>query len=186
MASGSDNLGQPARQQGKWEMIGPPGCPLMFRRTLLAGRLGKLLVHRFVPGATDKDPHDHPRPFLTIVLRGGYGDFALCATCRSSAVRGWLLGDPSDDWRRAQPMRLCPDCGGSEQRVDRLRAPALRFRCAEHAHVTEVHPDGALTLVIMGPLRRDWGFWREGRWWPWRSYERRFGLGFRCEDDVVA
>lgn len=55
-------------------------------------------------------------------------------------------------------------------------------RCAEHAHITRVHHDGAITLVVMGRLRREWGFWRLGQWFHVHEYERRFGLNWRCED----
>lgn len=143
----SDNAGKPARSIGSREIIGPPGCPIMYRRTLLSGRLGKLLWHEFFAGSSDKDPHDHPRSFLTIVLQGGYDD-----------VR-------------------------ADGHVDHVRAPTIRYRRATHAHITRVGPTGAKTLVLMGPLRRDWGFVRDGRWWDWRSYELRFGMGFRCEDE---
>jgi hypothetical protein len=125
--------GKPARKEGCWEVIGPPDCPLLLRRTLLSGRFGKLLWHRFMPGASDKAHHDHPRPFVTLVLRGGYDD-------------------------------LQPD--GTRER---LRAPAIRYRPAEHAHITRVHDDGATTVVVMGPLARAWGFWHDGSWWPWRD-----------------
>lgn len=147
MTTSAQNAGQPAEAVGKWERIGPPECPLMFRRTLLGGRFGKLLWHRFMPAATDKDPHDHPRSFVTVVLRGGYDDIQPDGT------------------------------------VQTLRAPAIRYRPAAHAHITRVHEDGATTVVVMGPLVRAWGFVRDGRWWPWRDYEQEFGLGFRCEDD---
>jgi hypothetical protein len=73
--------GQAARKLGDgWEVIGPPACPILLRRTLLEGRLGKVLWHRFLPGASDKDPHDHPRSFVTVVLRGGYDDIRLDGT----------------------------------------------------------------------------------------------------------
>jgi hypothetical protein len=139
--------GQPARKEGKWEVIGPEDCPLFFRREFVATRWLKVMLHRFMPGATDKDPHDHPRSFVTFVLRGGY-----------------------DDVRR-------------DGRVEWLRAPAIRYRPAEHEHLTRVHNDGATTVVIMGPVRRQWGFWRRGRWWFWRDYEAVFGLAWRCDDD---
>lgn len=138
--------GEPARVEGKWEVIGPADCPLMFRRTLLSGRLGKLLLHRFVPGASDRDCHDHPRSFVTLVVRGGYDD--------------------------VQP----------DGTVERLRAPAIRYRPAAHAHITHVHGDGATTVVVMGRLVRAWGFVRAGRWFAWRDYEQRFGLSWRCEE----
>lgn len=133
--------------EGKWEVIGPPDCPLMFRRTLLeGGRFGKLLLHRFVPGANDRDCHDHPRSFVTLVLRGGYDDIQPDGT------------------------------------VERLRAPTIRYRPAAHTHITRVHTDGATTVVVMGRLVRAWGFLREGRWFAWRDYERRFGLSWRCDE----
>lgn len=136
----------PHSPDGPWELIGPTECPIMWRRTLISGKLGKLLVHRFMPNASDKDCHDHPRSFVTLVLRGGYDD--------------------------VQP----------DGTVDHVYAPAIRYRRAEHAHITKVGPDGALTVVVMGPLRRAWGFFREGRWFDWRSYERVFGLNWRCDE----
>lgn len=131
---------------GKWEIIGPIDCPIMWRWTVLSGRFGKCLVHRFSPNARDKDPHDHPSSFVTIVLRGGYDDIKPDGT------------------------------------VDRLRAPAARFRSAEHAHITKVGPQGALTIVVMFRKRRAWGFWRDGLWFEWSRYERIFGLNWRCDE----
>lgn len=131
------------------EVIGVPECPLMYRWTLLdcGKRIGKVMLHYFLPTQRDRDHHDHPRSFVTLVLRGGYDDI--------------------------QP----------NGHVDRVRAPTIRFRQATHAHITVAGPRGAWTLVVMGPLRRDWGFIRDGRWWPWRRYEERYGLNFRCEAD---
>lgn len=127
------------------EVIGQPECPILHRRTLVSTRLGKILWHYFLPTSRDRDPHDHPASFLTIVLWGGYDDVSPDGT------------------------------------VDRLRAGSIRRRQAEHTHTTYAGPRGARTLVLMGPKRKDWGFLREGRYWPWRVYERRFGHGFRCE-----
>lgn len=150
--------GQPARKfskpdtraghspDGRWELIGPADCPIMWRWTIVSGRHGKLLLHRFMPGASDKDCHDHPSSFVTVVLHGGYDD--------------------------VQP----------DGTVDEVRAPTLRFRRAEHAHITKVGPRGATTVVVMGPKRRSWGFFRDGRWWAWKHYERKFGLNWRCDE----
>lgn len=143
---GTHRPGEPAPKKGSWEEIGPPDCPIMYRRTLVANRLFKVLWHEFMPNASDEAHHDHPRSFWTIVLRGGYLD------CR---VDG---------------------------KVDRVYAPAVRFRRAEHAHITKVSPRGAITLCIMGPQRRDWGFWREGHWYDWRRFEHLFGLNWRCPE----
>lgn len=140
-------VGEKAHVTGGWEIIGPTACPILARKTLVEAKRFKVLWHVFLPDASDHDCHDHPRPFITIALRGGYDD--------------------------VQP----------DGTVDRVRAPAVRYRPASHAHITRVGPLGCTTLCLMGPVRREWGFWREGRWWEWRSYERMFGLNFRCERD---
>ena len=130
------------------EVIGPPGCPILFRRTLVSNRFFKILLHEFLPKASDRDPHDHPRGFFTFVYRGDYIDV-----------------QPDGRW-------------------EWLRAPSFAFRRATHAHTTTVGPNGCKTLVIMGPLRRDWGFFRAGKWYPWRVYESLFDHGgFRCPDE---
>lgn len=139
-----DNRGEPALVVNGVEIIGPPECPLMARRTLVSRRSFKVLLHEFFPNASDEAHHDHPRSFLTFVYQGGYDD-------------------------------LQPDGN-----VDHVYAPAIRYRRAEHAHITKVGPDGAKTLVIMGRLRREWGFIRDGKWYEWRRFERLFGLNWRC------
>jgi hypothetical protein len=146
--------GEPAPKTGRWlprEEIGPPECPIMHRWTLLSTRFGKLMLHHFLPNADDRAEHDHPASFLTIVLRGGYVDYA-------------------------------------EGRAnDRLRVGSVRFRSAEHRHRTHVSPRGCWTIVLMGPKRREWGFWAhylgQRRWLPWRDHEHIFGFGMRCPED---
>jgi hypothetical protein len=166
----------PHAPPGRWELIGPTDCPLMWRWTLLATRWGKVMVHRFVGGATDKDPHDHPAAFVTLVLRGGYDDVQPCSACEGGGEVGQVPGTWSDLGRGY----TCGTCRGAGEHVDVVRAPTLRHRPATHAHLTRVHPDGALTLVIMGRKVRAWGFLRRGAWYAWQEYERRFGLNWRC------
>lgn len=166
----------------KREVIGQADCPLMYRWTLvnLGDRIGKLMIHYFLPTARDRDYHDHPRSFLTFVLRGGYEDTSRCVRCEGTGAMplfGLALGVGLHD------KVLCSKCGGTGRIIDEVRAPTFRFRRADHAHITMARQDGAWSLVVMGPLRRDWGFWREGMWWPWRRYEDAFGGSFRCEKD---
>lgn len=143
----------------KAELIGAPDCPLLFRWTLyddtkwyfipLAKTLPwlfdwKLMVHFFVPYAEDTDPHDHPRSFATLVIKGGYLDIV-------------------------------------DGKVERMERGRFRFRRSTHAHITAASSAGAWTIVVMGPLERPWGFIKNGRWWPWKKYEKEFGLSFRCD-----
>lgn len=55
------------------EEIGPPACPMM-RRWVLQTPLGGLRLHHFLRGDGDRNPHDHPFGFVTLVLRGSYVD----------------------------------------------------------------------------------------------------------------
>lgn len=47
--------------------------------------------------------------------------------------------------------------------ADYLRAPAVRWRPAEHRHTVYPNPHGgAWTIVATGKRRRTWGFWEAG------------------------
>jgi hypothetical protein len=190
------------------EVIGPPECPLLHRWTLLnlGPRVGKLMVHRFLPNADDRAVHDHPRPFLTFVLRGAYDDMAPCPFCAGEArwrvcalcklappMPGrtdvglpvcscrsmWLYGT-EPRWEE----KVCGICDGDGVTLrETMRAGMVRYRAAEHRHRTRVHSSGAWTIVAMGALQREWGFFKSGVWMPWREFERRFGHGMRCGDE---
>lgn len=170
----SDNAGKPARRVGPLgaEVIGPPACPIMHRWTLLKLCGRKLLLHHFLPNADDRAEHDHPAPFWTFVLWGGYDDRVPCSMCNG-------LRSADSEWSAPS----CGRCGGQgDVPGDRMRAGMLRRRVATYRHRTRVLPSGAWTIVWMGRKERLWGFWKDGRWWPWRDHEKAFGFGMRCPD----
>ena len=49
------------------------------------------------------------------------------------------------------------------ERVDELKAPAVRFRSSFHQHTVHPWPGGCWTIVVTGRKKRDWGFWD----WSW-------------------
>jgi hypothetical protein len=181
------------------ELIGPPDCPIMRRWTIygddpkesllpfvrrakrfpyLCDR--KLLLHFFEPNVEDRDPHDHPRGFWTIVLRGSYLDLVPCPDCRDRIGVQFHAGVEEPE---IVPPK-CDRCGGEQLVVgDVMRAGAIRYRPAKHTHITQSGPNGAWTLVLMGPFERSWGFLRRGRWWAFRDYEAEFGFAMRCPTD---
>jgi hypothetical protein len=197
--------GEPARRLRRGpvapEVIGPPACPIMHRWTLLNVRGGKLMLHHFLPNADDRAEHDHPAPFWTFVLWGGYDDRVPCPACGGcqrvddpQLVARWAAQPPYDEdddnrlmrWQCWMPCPTChtPDRGPTgEVPGDRMRAGMLRRRAAAYRHRTRVLPSGAWTLVYMGRKERPWGFWKDGRWWPWREHEKAFGFGMRCPTD---
>ncbi len=163
--------GKPARFVGRHEVIGPPACPIMHRWTLLKVGGRKLMLHHFLPNADDRAEHDHPASFWTFVLRGGYDDFVPCPICG---------GDGSGCRSGSTPATGSP-CGRTGMVAgDRMRAGMRRRRAATYRHRTRVLPSGAWTLVWMGRKERPWGFWVDGRWWPWADHEKAFGFGMRC------
>lgn len=148
------------RERLRPEVIGVPECPILHRWELVRAFGCKLMLHHFLPESRDRDPHDHPADFLTLVLAGRYDDISY----------------PYDPRMEAGIDRM-------ETEVERMRPGMIRRRLGTHRHVTIAGPRGCWTLVLMLRKRRPWGFWREGRWWAWRAYEERFGHGFRCDSE---
>lgn len=141
------------------ETVGEPDCPLFVRWTLFSWRRrrpesqstheSKAFVHHFMPDTADLDaPHDHPWPFLTVVLRGGYIDEHF----------------PDPDRAPHHSVRTL------------LSAPAIAFRPARYVHRTVTESEGAWTVVITGRSNRQWGFWRSGYWYSLKDYERLHGF----------
>jgi hypothetical protein len=128
----------------KEEINGHNACPTyLYRWTLL--RLGKLLavyLHHFVGDDWALDPHDHPKRFISIGLRGGY--------IEQTPAAGVI--------------------GAVNEHV--YRAPWLRTFEAEHRHRLRMLAPGkdCWTLVVVTRAVRPWGFWKDGRFVPWRKY----------------
>lgn len=166
-------------------VIGPPDCPILYRwsivgggdrsRALIPARRFSVKLHRFPGDADDRDVHDHPWAFWTLVLWGGYNDMAPCMACKG-------YGDILGRYWHPTPVQ-CGRCHGDGVLLrEKMTMGKLRFRPAHHLHRTKASPRGALTLVLTGPKVRDWGFLRYGRFWSHKDYEAEFGYAMRCED----
>lgn len=89
------------------------------------------------------DIHDHPWPFVTLILRGGYSE-------RAADIREpWMT--TFRRWPRWSIHRMPLTIAHRILRAD----------------------PGTWTLVIRGRKSRDWGFylWEDNRWVPWRDYD---------------
>lgn len=134
-------------------------------------RAHKLLLHWFPGRMDDRDVHDHPRAFWTVVLWGWYWDVTPCPRCGGSGAGTY-------------PSTKCWPCGGSGEMRELMHTGRIAHRNATHRHRTEAGSRGALTVVGMGPIVRRWGFWRDSVWWPWKEYRRAFGHGTVCDKDA--
>lgn len=59
--------------------------------------------------------------------------------------------------------------------MDVLRPGSVRFRAATHTHSVQVAPGGCWTIMLTGPVSRDWGFWVDGTWMRMRRFFREYG-----------
>ena len=125
------------------EINGANRCPTyLYRWHLWRTRWFRVYLHHFVGDDWSMDLHDHPKRFISIGLKGWY--------------REW---------------RPCKVCGGARcERPTVYRAPWIRSFPAEHIHRIETPSKSCWTLVIVLKSTREWGFWHERQFVPWRQY----------------
>jgi hypothetical protein len=124
--------------------VGADGDPYLDRLRLVQTPWASLYLHHIHRPDLERDPHDHPWWFASLVIAGCYEELT---------------------W---------PDKTAAAPQTYRAR-PRWSVRCLSRAaahRITSV--DGSLwTLVLTGPRRGDWGFWRAGRCIPWREYREQ-------------
>jgi len=109
----------------------------------------RMCLHVFHRSDAD-DLHDHPWPFISVILWRGYREVT--------------------PWRRAYSGP--PSDGGPEfRRCKRVWPGMILFRPAAHIHRVELI-DGkrAISLVFMGRRIREWGFFTRHGWKLWTKY----------------
>ena len=102
-----------------------------------------VFLHKFIKGDPD-DVHDHPWPYATLILKGGYYE--------------WL---PQFDSKGNKIAEMCVWRGPGSFRVCR----------ANSYHRIELDPSvTAWTLFMPGPKKRDWGFLVNNKWIQHEQY----------------
>jgi hypothetical protein len=107
-----------------------------------------VFIHKFHKSDPD-DVHDHPWPYATLILKGGYYEWIP-----QFDKDGKKFGEIAH-WRGPGHFRLCS---------------------ANSYHRIELDPDvTAWTLFMPGPQKREWGFLVKNKWIPNDKYleERR-------------
>jgi hypothetical protein len=122
--------------------VGADGDPYLDRLRVVQTPLFGLYLHHIHRADIEADPHDHPWWFASIVLAGSYAE---------------LVWPDKRDGSRARHR-------------DRRRWSLRRMGLGSSHIITRV--DGPLwTLVLTGPKRASWGFWRSGQFTPWKDYQ---------------
>lgn len=106
-------------------------------------------VHHIVTEDLDRELHDHPWDFVSVILRGGYVEARPFGT---------------------EPDFGAPDGGERVQLIER-KAGSIAFRRATDRHrIVFVLPD-TWTLFITSPKRQWWGFYTQAGKVHWRAFE---------------
>ena len=138
----------------RMDIKAPDGTVYLRRWTLLRAFGCKVMLHKMERPDYARELHDHPWPFVTLVLAGGY--------IEEYQPRG--AGRPR--------MRI--------NGVGHVRAN----RAGHAHRVAILPRGTCWTLVIRGRRRREWGFHTKCGWMHWRRYIDRTHAGLPvCEED---
>jgi hypothetical protein len=102
-----------------------------------------VFVHKFLKSDPD-DVHDHPWPYATLILKGGYWEWT-----------------PTFDAQGRKSGEVARWYGAGSFRIAR----------ANTYHRIELDPDvECWTLFMPGIKQRDWGFLVRNKWIQWEQY----------------
>jgi hypothetical protein len=111
-------------------------------RAILTPPFGIYIHWIFEPDA-DRDPHDHPRPFISVILRGCYAeDIYPYAKDRNFSTRRRV-------WKRWSVHRM---------------------RIGMAHKIVLIQPDTISLLLVGRKGKRDWGFYTAAGFVPQREY----------------
>jgi len=143
-----------------------------------------VFIHKFLKSDPD-DLHDHPWPFMSIILRGGYYEWVPILKDRKKFpfnvfIHKFLKSDPDDLHDHPWPFMSIILRGGYYEWVPIFdeskniigekklwRKPGfIRFASANDFHRVELKENiKAWTLFLPGPQKKDWGFLKHNSKW---------------------
>jgi len=102
-----------------------------------------VFLHKFLKSDPD-DVHDHPWPYTTVILKGGY----------------W-------EW-----IPIFDSVGRKTGVIQHWRGPGHFRTCSANSfHRIELDPNvSCWTLFMPGPKQREWGFLVKNKWVQWQEY----------------
>jgi len=96
-----------------------------------------IFIHKFLK-SDPTDVHDHPWPYATLILKGGYYEWVPVFDSTGKKIAEMC------HWRGAGHFRICSD---------------------KSYHRIELDPEvTAWSLFIPGPQKREWGFLVNNKW----------------------
>jgi hypothetical protein len=138
------------------------GCykdgPLMTRLHLLTTPWFKVYLHLFHRSDEDRELHDHPWSFVSLILWGGYHEVRPIRDNRQMLKQ---LGGAEQHWNTTWM---------ATERV-RVRPLSVLFRPAWWAHRVELE-QGRVSVSLVAVFRkaREWGFFTRSGWRHHRQF----------------
>lgn len=114
-----------------------------------------VFLHHIAGPDPGLDLHDHPWPFVSVILRGSYTEEV------ADARQACLMAEIAERYPETATH------GG----VRAWRRGSVHRLGLDEAHrITKVEP-GTWTLVLRGRKVRSWGFYQPDGWVNWQSYD---------------
>ena len=142
------------------------GDPYLVRYTIISTRWFRLFVHKILRSDDDRDLHDHPWPFWTLILWGRYTEHVPILPVQfmdcKMITKSRKFGPGSLIRHRAS------DCHRLDLEVDwkhKPPEPGQRYGTSTAGSFKPVW-----TLFFAGIRRRDWGFHTPNGWVQWEEY----------------
>lgn len=138
--------------------------PYLVRFTFLRTPWFQILFHKFLI-SDDDCLHDHPWPFITVLLWGGYYEWSeVKDPNKPISIKNLVL----TKWGYNDKVHL----------KRRYKAGSILYRPAEYKHRVElIQGKNAYSMVLTTKPVRKWGFWPKIGFVPHKEY----GSGMRCD-----
>jgi len=139
-------------QWGFWQWfditdIHPPYDLYMRRLYVVKTPVGGLYVHWIFRPDHDRELHDHPWSFASLIVRGGYQEEIPKYSSDS---------DPFSRWSRLQSWN---------------RWSVHRMKATDRHRIVSLNRTPTMTVCLVGRREREWGFWMaDGLWMQWEEF----------------
>lgn len=146
-------------RSGNWafmrrmELVRPDGTTYLARMRVVQTPWFALYFHRMESPDPGLDLHDHPWPFISWVIRGGYRE--IRADTRDA---GRIFGEAAAE---------IPSAHINERRWMSIKL----LRLTEAHTIYQLKKNPTWTLVFCGRRVRPWGFYTENGWYEHSEYE---------------
>lgn len=144
------------------EVIGPADAPYMRRLRIFECPWFRVYFHRILRSDVDRDFHDHPWNFVSLILKGAFLEWRPSSIEEINSIHEKPLSLERFNLDYRPPVRVAGYYGPLD----------ILVRQARDLHRIEL-PQGVKsvwTLVIAGRRVREWGFLTPAGWVSWNRY----------------